>query len=100
MRAPNVTTPDSALDGPIRSRDDLLALFHEGAKPKQAFRIGPEMEKFGVVADTLRPIPYEGHGGVLHVLGVLAEQHGWVPESEKPGGPVLALSRGGAQITL
>src|SRR5262249_33836614 len=84
---------------PIR-RDDLVAPFAEACKPRSEWRIGPEMEKFGIVEATMRPLPYLGDKSVLHVLEYLAKNHGWVPEREHESGPIIALARGGASITL
>ncbi len=85
---------------PIRRRDDLLVPFTEACKPRGEWRIGPEMEKFGLIEATRRPLPYLGEQSVLHVLEYLVEHHGWVPEREHDGGPIIALMRGGASITL
>jgi glutamate--cysteine ligase len=85
---------------PLRSHDDLLELFHSAMKPPASFRIGAEAEKFGVDATTGAPLPYEGERSVLRVLESLVERHGWLPEHEVPGGPLIALTRAGASITL
>jgi glutamate--cysteine ligase len=85
---------------PLRSRDDLFAIFHEAMKPAGSFRIGVEAEKFGVDATTGAPLPYEGPRSVLRVLEALVARHGWTPEPEVPGGPLIALTRSGASITL
>ena len=85
---------------PIRRRDDLLVPFTEACKPRSEWRIGPEMEKFGLIEATRRPMPYLGERSVLRVLEHLAQNHGWVPEREHDGGPIIALMRGGASITL
>jgi glutamate--cysteine ligase len=86
-------------DKPVASHDDLLSIFHGAIKPQEAFRVGAEMEKFGVRADG-SPIPYEGERGVQRVLADLASRSGWTPESESEGGPVIALLRNGASVTL
>jgi glutamate--cysteine ligase len=88
------------LDAPVRSVDDLLAPFHEAEKPREAFRVGTEAEKFGVYRDTFGPMTYEGERGIKVFLARLAERFGWAPEAEYEGGPVLALKRGEASITL
>jgi glutamate--cysteine ligase len=93
------TTEPSDLE-PIRRADDLLLPFVEACKPRPAWRIGPEMEKFGVYEQTLAPVPYPGERGILRILEELAAIHGWVPEHEYDGGPVIALASGGASITL
>lgn len=84
---------------PLASHDELLAIFHEAIKPREQFRIGAEMEKFGVFADGT-PIPYDGDRGVLALMKELAATKGWKPEAESEGGPLLALLRDGASITL
>ncbi|EYF08982.1 glutamate--cysteine ligase [Chondromyces apiculatus] len=84
----------------LSSRDDLLAPFFEAMKPEELHRIGAEAEKFGVDASTGAALPYEGERSVLTVLGALVERHGWTPEPEKPGGPLIALLRRGASVTL
>jgi glutamate--cysteine ligase len=58
------------------------------------------MEKFGVFRATGEPVHYAGDRGVLRVLESLAKDHGWQPDRDTPGGPVLALTRSGASITL
>jgi glutamate--cysteine ligase len=85
---------------PIRRRDDLVLPFAEACKPRGEWRIGPEMEKFGLIDATRQPLPYLGDRSVLRVLEDLAREHGWVPEREHDGGPIIALMRGGASITL
>jgi glutamate--cysteine ligase len=85
---------------PIRSLDQLLVPFHEAMKPVDRHRIGAEAEKFGVDAVTGAPLPYEGERSVLTVLESLVEKHGWQPDYETPGGPLIALTRAGASVTL
>lgn len=91
-------TAETLSDEPIASYDDLLSIFHEALKPAAEFRVGAEMEKFGVYEDGT-PIPYEGDRGVKGVLEDLAKR-GWRPEAESEGGPLIALLRDGASITL
>jgi glutamate--cysteine ligase len=90
----------SANAEPIQSEEGLLAPFHEAMKPRSEFRIGAEAEKFGVDARTGAAIAYEGERGVRAVLEALVKRHGWVAEPESPGGPLIALVRSGASITL
>lgn len=85
---------------PIRSLDDLLIPYYESIKPPSEHRIGAEAEKFGVDAATGAALPYEGERSVVTVLQALAERHGWAPDYEQPGGPLIALSRAGASVTL
>lgn len=85
---------------PIRRRDDLLAPFVEACKPRSEWRIGPEMEKFGIFEKTRAPLPYLGERSVLRVLEHLVQSAGWKAEREHEGGPIIALLRGGASVTL
>ncbi len=94
------TTTDPTLEQPLRSYDDLLSVFRGAEKPESEFRIGPEMEKPGVCGRTFEPIRYEGDRGVLAVLQYFIDEHGWEPEREHEKGPIIALKRGRAHITL
>jgi glutamate--cysteine ligase len=95
-----VTTTEPHDLEPIRRRDDLLTPFTTACKRLDRFRIGPEMEKFGLVEASRSPLRYSGERSVLWILEQLADKHGWTPEREHDGGPVIALQRGGASITL
>jgi len=95
-----VTTTETRDLEPIRSRDDLLTPFHEACKPPAAWRIGPEVEKAGIFDATRMPIPYEGEHSVLAVLNELVAKHGWTPDREHEGAPIIALLRKGASVTL
>ncbi len=97
---PLTSTKLDPQDRPIQRHEDLLELFTAACKPRDAWRIGPEFEKFGVFEETGMPVPYEGDRGVLRIFRELTERHGWTVESEYDGGPVIALIRGGASITL
>jgi glutamate--cysteine ligase len=92
--------PDPADDLPIRDDEELLEVFRAAEKPPDAFRIGAEGEKFGVDAVTGAPLQYEGERGVLRIFSELQSRHGWEPERETEGGPVISLRRGGARVTL
>jgi glutamate--cysteine ligase len=91
---------DPTNDAPIRSFDDLLAHFYASVTPRTSWRIGAEMEKPGVYVATGAPVPYAGDRGVLRVLQYLAASHGWKEERETESGPLIALTRNGASITL
>ncbi len=87
--------PEAAL------RDDELELpFVRACKPREAFRVGAEAEKFGVDAKTGAPLRYAGDHGVERILRTLIEKHGWAEEGEYAGGPLIALRRGDASVTL
>ena len=94
-----VSTPDSTPhDRPIQSPDELVDVFRAAEKRPDKFRIGAEAEKFAIKADG-SPLQYEGEQGIVGIFDALAE-FGWEPERESPEGPVVALQRGAASITL
>jgi glutamate--cysteine ligase len=84
---------------PIRGLAELVSVFQTAEKPSGPFRIGVEAEKFGVHAPTGAPLSYDGERSVVRIFDELSRQ-GWVPERETPDGPVVALRRNGASITL
>lgn len=94
----SAVTAETLSDKPITSYDELLSLFHAAVKPASEFRVGAEMEKFGVYEDGT-PVPYEGDAGVRALLAELATK-GWNAEAETEGGPLIALLRDGASVTL
>ncbi|HEX4553922.1 MAG TPA: glutamate--cysteine ligase, partial [Xanthobacteraceae bacterium] len=69
---------------PLRSRDDLVAWFEQGCKPKSQFRIGTEHEKFAFTAEGHRPVPYEGPRGIRALLEGMQSLLGWEPIMEGP----------------
>jgi len=83
----------------LRHSDDLLELFQQAEKPRAEFRIGTEAEKFAVDSQTGAPLGYEGARGVTRIFAALVA-HGWREERETPEGPVIALHRDNASITL
>ncbi|MGH7328957.1 MAG: glutamate--cysteine ligase, partial [Polyangiaceae bacterium] len=90
---------ESTNDAPIQSQEDLFKLFRAAETHAASFRIGAEMEKPGIFASTYAAIPYDGEKSVVAVLDDLASK-GWKPEREKEGGPLIALLKDGASITL
>jgi len=77
---------------------ELVDYLASGCKPKTAWRIGTEHEKFGFHVADLHPLSYEGEHGIGELLKRLAEGYGWQPEFE--GDSIIALKRGGCSITL
>lgn len=84
--------------GPIERHEQLAEYLAAGCKPKDAWRIGTEHEKFGYCKDTLKPLPYAGERSILAVLEGLRDGHGWDPLIE--GGNLIGLTKGGANISL
>ena len=83
---------------PIESEAQLVTYLAAGCKPREAWRIGTEHEKFAFRADDHRPLPYEGNPGIRDLLAAL-QRFGWVPVYE--GGTVIALTdNAGGSISL
>lgn len=85
---------------PIESRDQLVAALEAGGKPRSAWRVGTEHEKFGFRPKTLEPIPYEGHHGIRQLLETMAGLLGWhiVEENELPIGLIDPLGVCGVSL--
>ena len=73
----------------IESRDDLLAEFSDGEKPREQWRIGTEHEKFVYRLADHRAPSWDEPGGIRDLLMGLTE-FGWKPVEE--GGKVIALT--------
>ena len=69
---------------PIETRDDLVAWFEGGIKPKSRFLIGTEHEKFTFTFKDHAPVPYEGHHGIRSLLEGMQMLLGWEPIMEGP----------------
>ncbi|MDO4708358.1 MAG: glutamate--cysteine ligase [Pseudomonadota bacterium] len=89
--------PSASNDTLITDRRQLLEVIASGEKPRSAWRIGTEHEKFGFRLDDLRPPEYEGERGIRALLTGL-QRFGWQPYEED--GHLIALSRDGASVTL
>lgn len=86
---------------PIRTRDDLLAVFRRGEKPPDRFGVGIEYERLPVFRETGRAVPYAAAPGAPSVetfLERLAERPGW--NAQRESGRVIALDSGGTRVTL
>ncbi|HBC55275.1 MAG TPA: glutamate--cysteine ligase, partial [Alphaproteobacteria bacterium] len=84
-------------DTPIDDRRQLIDYLASGCKPKSAWRIGTEHEKFGFRLSNHNPLPYDGPNGIRAMLEGL-RQFGWQPIME--GENIIGLSQDGASITL
>ncbi len=88
-------SPDNPV---IESKDQLIESIASGCKPREAWRIGTEHEKFAYDRTTHRRLAYEGAPGIRALLEGLLE-FGWSPVHE--GGALIALKDGsGASVTL
>ncbi len=85
---------------PLRTRDELVAWFEQGCKPKAEFRIGTEHEKFAFSIADCRPVPYEGKRGIGALLQGMQHLLGWEPIMEGPNIIGLADVTGGGAISL
>ncbi len=85
---------------PLGTRDELVAWFEQGCKPKAEFRIGTEHEKFPFLIESRRPVPYEGNRGIRRLLEGMQHLLGWEPINE--GNNIIGLAdvTGGGAISL
>jgi glutamate--cysteine ligase len=85
---------------PIETREDLVAWFEAGSKPRSRFRIGTEHEKFAFTVEGHNPVPYEGRRGIHALLEGMQHLLGWEPIVE--AGNIIGLFdvTGGGAISL
>jgi glutamate--cysteine ligase len=81
----------------IESRDQLIASFARGEKPRERWRIGTEHEKFVYATSDHHAPSYDEPGGIRDLLGAL-ERFGWKPVME--GDNVIALTGSDGSISL
>ncbi|HTT99821.1 MAG TPA: glutamate--cysteine ligase [Rhizomicrobium sp.] len=91
-----MSIPQSA-GGPIGSRDDLVSHLSEGSKPRDAWRIGTEHEKFVYDLRTHKPLAYEGKPGIRGLLEGM-RRFGWQDVNE--GENIIGLTQNGASLSL
>ncbi|MCB5199891.1 glutamate--cysteine ligase [Loktanella sp. TSTF-M6] len=84
--------------GPIENHDQLAEMLEKGCKPKDAWRIGTEHEKFGYDTATHMPLPYDGDCGIKAMLEGLEGRFGW--DRVEEGGHIIGLTKDGANISL
>ncbi|KJZ32697.1 glutamate--cysteine ligase [Paracoccus sp. S4493] len=84
--------------GPIEHRDQLAAYIASGEKPKDAWRIGVEHEKFGYDDARKMPLPYESPVSITAMLEGLRDRFNWTPVLE--AGKLIGLERDGANVSL
>ncbi len=91
-------TTDTKRPSPIiESRDQLIQSFARGEKPKDAWRIGTEHEKFVYANGDHHAPSYDEPSGIRALLGEL-EQYGWKPVLEN--GKPIAMSGADGSISL
>jgi len=92
-----MSSPSNVAESPITDRRELVEYLASGNKPRDAWRIGTEHEKFGFRLDDLRPPTFDGDRGIEALLTGLT-RFGWAPVQEH--GRTIALLKDGASVTL
>ena len=92
-----MAAPPAGKSEPITDYRQLVEHLEKGCKPRDAWRIGTEHEKFVFKLDTLEPVPYEGPWGIGRFLEGMT-RFGWQPVLEN-GNPI-ALTIGDCNISL
>jgi len=84
----------------VNTREELVAWFEAGIKPKSRFRLGTEHEKFAFTLDGHNPVPYEGRRSIRALLEGMQYLLGWEPIVED--GNIIGLFdvTGGGAISL
>ena len=85
------TREDGAESPLIKGRADLIDWIAAGEKPKHAWRIGTEHEKFVFRTISLDPVSYDGPRGIRALMEQLIARYGWLPIHE--GDNIIALKR-------
>ncbi len=93
-----MSAPPGEKGAPITDYRQLVEHLESGCKPKAAWRIGTEHEKFAYCHADLKPLTYDGEVGIRTLLDGLADQFGW--ERINENGMPIALKKGGANISL
>jgi glutamate--cysteine ligase len=85
------TREQGAQSAVVETRDDLVRWLAAGEKPKSAWRIGTEHEKFVFRTGSLKPVSYGGPDGISALMQELMSRHGWLAIRE--GENIIALKR-------
>ncbi len=93
-----MAAPPSSGGDPVTSKRQLVEWLEVGVKPKSAWRVGTEHEKFVFRLSDLRRAPYEGPDGIGALLNTIADRFGWRRIEEN--GATIALTRNDCNITL
>jgi glutamate--cysteine ligase len=92
-----MSAPPKSRGEPLTDKRQLVDHLAAGSKPREAWRIGTEHEKFAFNLRDLRTLPYDGPAGIRAVLEGMT-RFGW--ESILENGNPIALSKGACSITL
>src|SRR5260221_172195 len=100
---------------PIETREELVAWFEAGSKPRSRFRLGTEHEKFVFTVEGHNPVSYQGRRSIRALLEGMQHLLGWEPIIEdgniiglfdvtdvrpislEPGGLLQSLARYGSR---
>jgi glutamate--cysteine ligase len=85
------------VDERISSPQQLVRRFTAASKSRDAFAVGVEHEKIGVLADAKTPVPYHGEQGIAALFDAFLAD-GW--QAVREDGHAIALERAGEKITL
>src|SRR6516162_379415 len=85
---------------PIEKRQELVAWFEQGIKPKAEFRLGTEHEKFPFTLAGHRTVPYAGAASIRALLEGMQRRLGWEPIIEDGNIIGLADEANGGAISL
>jgi glutamate--cysteine ligase len=78
----------------IESRRDLIEAMSRGAKPRSEWRVGTEHEKHVFHKGPIRPVTYDGAGGIHALLKGIEARTGWTPFFDK-GNPIGLINKQG-----
>jgi glutamate--cysteine ligase len=93
-----MSVPTHSGDRPVTDTRELVEYLAAGAKPRHAWRIGTEHEKFVFGLKDRKPVPYDGPDGIRALLHGLT-RFGWQPVLD--AGNLIGLSDGsGGAISL
>ena len=91
-----MSNPGQADPTPITSARQLAEWFASGSKPKSAWRIGTEHEKFGFRREDFSSPNYETQGIGAMLSGIMAK--GWEPIRD--GENIIGLTQGSGSVSL
>ncbi|MFD1327316.1 glutamate--cysteine ligase [Mycoplana ramosa] len=91
---------DTTDQTPVRSTADMTEYLASGCKPKDAFRIGTEHEKFVFFTADNGPVPYFGERSISALLAGMQSKTGWEPIMDGDNIIGLAGPAGAGAISL
>ncbi|MCA9516084.1 MAG: glutamate--cysteine ligase [Myxococcales bacterium] len=86
---------------PIRAVSQLIDHHARGERPRDAWKVGTEHEKFALSLPELKPLKYRGEGGepgILSLLDRMKSTCGWQPQVDN--GELIALASQNGSISL